>query len=97
LATTATVLIGVAALYTALFLLTLAGAAVVVTPELMRNAVGHPVDVWNYLRLAWLASSLATVAGALGAGLEASDAVREAAYGYRPDEASESAARDSVS
>jgi hypothetical protein len=43
----------------------------------------HPVGFSEYLTLSWLATSLATVAGALGASLEDEETVREASYGYR--------------
>ncbi|MGY1804271.1 hypothetical protein ACI78T_13425 [Blastococcus sp. SYSU D00922] len=87
LATGATVLIGVLTLYAALFLLALAGSALLVVPDLFADGLGHPARVPDYLELAWLISSLATVGGALGAGLESDDAVRQAAYSYRPDRA----------
>jgi hypothetical protein len=85
LATTTTLTLGVLSLYVALLVLALAGAALVVDRDVMTQQVGHAVDLVTYGKLAWLASSLATVAGALGAGLESDAAVREAAYGYRPE------------
>jgi hypothetical protein len=85
LATTATVVIGVLSLYLALFLLSLGGAGLLVVPALFAAGVGHPVHLPDYLELAWLTCSLATVGGALGAGLETDEAVREAAYTYRAD------------
>jgi hypothetical protein len=43
----------------------------------------HPVGFGEYLSLAWLGTSLATVAGALGASLEDEETVRRVAYDYR--------------
>jgi len=85
LATTATVAIGVLTLYAALFVLALGGALLLVVPDVFAAGLGHPPALTDYLELAWLISSLATVGGALGAGLESDDAVRQAAYSYRPD------------
>lgn len=89
LATTATVVIGVLSLYLALFVLALGGALLLVVPSLFDAGLGHPARLPDYLELAWLISSLATVGGALGAGLETDEAVREAAYSYRPRDPAE--------
>ena len=81
-------------MYAALFALTIAPAALVIDAGVLGDALGHEADVGDYAALAWMASSLATIAGGLGAGLESDEVVREAAYGYRVDRASE---RDSRS
>lgn len=85
LATTATVVLGVLSLYVALLLLALFTSPVLVPSELFEEGVGHAVGVVDYLKLAWLTSSLATLGGALGAGLESDESVRAAAYTYRQD------------
>lgn len=84
--TLATVVIGVLALYLSLLVLTVIGALLLVPRESFGAAVGHRVGLAGVLGLAWLATSVATVGGALGAGLETDEAVREAAYSYQPDE-----------
>jgi hypothetical protein len=93
-ATTLTVLLGAAWLYAAVFVLTVGTAALLVDPGVLGKALGHDADIGDYAALAWMTSSLATVAGGLGAGLETDETVREAAYGYRVERATE---RDSRS
>jgi hypothetical protein len=79
-ATTATVVLGVMALYVMLFALTVGGVVLLVPDELFALALDRPLGLGDQGRLAWLVSSVATLAGALGAGLESDDAVRAAAY-----------------
>jgi hypothetical protein len=83
--TVATVGLGVAALYVALFIAMLAAALLLVPGNLLGLVLGHPVGVADQVGLAWLATSIATLGGALGAALESSESVREAAYTYQPD------------
>ena len=85
LATAATVVLGVLFLYAALLLLALVTSPVLVPAQLLEEGIGHAVRVGDYMKLAWLTSSLATLGGALGAGLESDDVVRAAAYTYRQE------------
>ncbi|MEO9329738.1 hypothetical protein [Gordonia aurantiaca] len=86
LVTVITVVLGVAAFYLALFVLAAVGAACLVVPQVFGGALGHTPGVLDYLEVAWLTCSLATVGGALGAGLESDAAVRAAAYTQRAAE-----------
>jgi hypothetical protein len=85
-ATLVTLGIGVGTLCGTVFVGALAVAALLVPESLFGSALGRTVDIWDYVRLAWLTSILATVGGALGGALESHDAVREAAYAQRPDD-----------
>jgi hypothetical protein len=82
-ATALTVFIGVVSLYALLVAVTFAGAGLVITSTAFSEAIGSDAGLADYLKLTWLASSLATVGGALGAALESDAAIREAAYAYR--------------
>ncbi|MEU5567247.1 hypothetical protein [Micromonospora musae] len=83
--TVLTVVIGVLALYVALAVLAIIGAIALIPWDLLGESTGRPAGVAHQVKLGWLVSSLATVGGALGAGLESDSAVREAAYRYQPD------------
>lgn len=82
-ATVVTLVIGVVVLHVALFCLLLFTACLTLPPTLLSNALAHGVQFADYLTLAWLLASIATIGGALGSGLEDDAVVKEAAYGVR--------------
>jgi hypothetical protein len=59
--TAATVGIGVAVLYLALFAAMLAAGLLLVPEDLLGIKLGHPAGVADQIRLAWLATSIATL------------------------------------
>src|SRR5699024_7645615 len=59
-------------------------AVIVFVPgDVFKEVLEHEVRFIDYAKLAWLVTSAATVAGAIGAGLENEEAVRQVTYGYR--------------
>lgn len=85
-ATVATVSLGVWCAYMLLFTVTIAAAGVAVNVGLLQSEVGHPVNWADYALIAWMASSVGIVAGALGSTFESDDAVRQATYSRREQE-----------
>lgn len=65
-ATVVTLVTGVAVLHIALFCLLLFTACLTLPPELLSRILGHGVNFSDYLTLAWLLASIATIGGALG-------------------------------
>lgn len=82
-ATITTVGIGVLLSYVILFLGLLALSAVVVDADYLSSQLERPAQLLNYLDLSWLAASLGTLAGALGANFDSDEDVRKATYSRR--------------
>lgn len=81
--TVLTIALGVIVSYIAIFLLLLLAATVYIPANMLESTIGQEVTPINYVRVAWVTSSVATIAGAIGAGLEDTDAVRNATFGWR--------------
>jgi hypothetical protein len=90
LATALTIGLGVLTLFLALLAINALSGTALIPASVLQGQLGEVIGLGDYLRLAWLVSALATVGGALGAAVENDVVVREAAYGYRPDERTES-------
>ena len=85
-ATALTLTVGVLSLYAGLFALSLLAGAFLLPGRVLREALGHQVSWADWVTIAWFATSVATVGGAIGSSLESDEAVRQAAYGYRQRE-----------
>ncbi|MEU8607171.1 hypothetical protein AB0C29_04110 [Actinoplanes sp. NPDC048791] len=85
LGTILTLALATAVSYVVLFAGSALAAALLIDTSVLEQNLLRPVDLTNYLTLAWLISSLATVGGAIGSGLEDEETVRAAAYGYHPE------------
>lgn len=81
-----TLLVGVLRMYAGLFAISLVAAGFMIDNNYFQQNLRHPVGWSDYLQVAWFASSLAVVAGALGSGFESEESVRQAAYSYRERE-----------
>ena len=89
LTTSATLGLAVLTLYAGLLALSVVGGAVLIPPTVYHGSVGHAPAVADYLKLGWLAATIATAASALGSLIESDEAVREAAYRHHADERTE--------
>ncbi|MFC4063585.1 hypothetical protein, partial [Actinoplanes subglobosus] len=85
LGTILTLALATAVSYVVLFLGTLLAAALLIDTSVLEQSLQRPAHATDYLTLAWIISSLATVGGAIGSGLEDEETVRAAAYGHHPD------------
>lgn len=83
IATAITVGIGVTLTYLILFFGLLILALVIVDASYLTSQLEHDATLESYLRLSWLAASLGTLAGALGANFDSDDAIRQATYSKR--------------
>jgi hypothetical protein len=86
LATTLTIGLGVLTNYLALLVINAVSGVVLLTPNVLENELRHAVGFVDYLKLALMVTTLSMLGGALGAAVESDDTVRQAAYGYEPDQ-----------
>lgn len=85
LATCVTLGLAVLTLYAGLLVLSALGGAALIPQSVYDGSVGHAPALADYLKLGWLAATIATLAGALGSLIESDESVREAAYRHHAD------------
>jgi hypothetical protein len=84
--TVLTLLIGVGTAYVGLFVLNLLTARLVIADELLGRQLQGPAGWTEYVKLTWMATAGACIAGALGTGFDSEESVRQAAYSQREAE-----------
>ena len=86
LATSVTLALATAALYAALFVISLLAAAVFIPPAALEENIRHATGIGDYVQLSWLVASIATLGGALGSLVDSDEGVRSAVYHPRPSD-----------
>ena len=74
---------GVLFAYAMIYLVLLFESVIFMPPSLLTSRLEMPVDALNYVTATWVTTSVATLAGALGAGLEDTERVRQATFSWR--------------
>src|SRR5690606_36576334 len=82
-ATLLTIATGVVFYYAVIFVLLLVAAIIYITTGMLDTTIGQEVTPIDYVRSAWVTSSCATIAGAIGAGTGCSGAGQNATFGWR--------------
>lgn len=83
--TFSTILIAIISYYIIIFLLFFMITNLFIPKDFLTETLSmdEPAGVLEYMQLAWLAASVSTIAGGIGAGLENEELVRDATYSYR--------------
>lgn len=74
---------GVLVAHVMIYVVLLFEAVVFMPPMVLENRLEMPVNAVNYLTAAWVTTNVATLAGALGAGVEDTERVRESSFNWR--------------
>ena len=82
-ATVMTVGFAATIMYVLLFLTLLAGSLIVIDQEYLAYQLRHDVTLAEYVNLAWLASSLGTMGGAIGSSFDGAKEVQRATFSQR--------------
>jgi hypothetical protein len=82
-ATVTSVLLAVGTMFLALFAVVLLGALVVIDVDYLEENIRDQAGFLDYVSLAWLASSMGTIGGAVGASFSDADVVRRATFSNR--------------
>jgi hypothetical protein len=93
--TTATLLIGLACAFILLWLVNVLVEVFLIDSGFLGTTLRHPVGLGDYLAIAWFATSVSFLAGAIGSGFEDEESVFKAAYSQRERERQNSQNGDS--
>jgi len=81
--TVITIAIGAIFAYTVIFVLLLFAAGVFIPVSMLESTIERPATLIDYVNIAWVTASVATIGGAIGSSMEDSTTVQNATFGWR--------------